>query len=118
LASEELAEQHGIHISRETLRHWLIEAKLWRPRRARVNALMFGELACPLWRTGAVGNHAVEPAVKCAVASSIMAIRYSFSPDLPASCVRWWAKPKDYARGAGWVADKECAACISSELDL
>ena len=29
-------EQHGIHISRETLRHWLIEAKLWRPRRARV----------------------------------------------------------------------------------
>ena len=36
LASEELAEQHGIHISRETLRHWLIEAKLWRPRRARV----------------------------------------------------------------------------------
>jgi transposase-like protein len=36
LASEELAERHGIHISRETLRHWLIEAKLWRPRRARV----------------------------------------------------------------------------------
>src|SRR5437660_9028568 len=36
LAAEELAEQHGIHISRETLRHWLIEAKLWRPRRAHV----------------------------------------------------------------------------------
>jgi hypothetical protein len=36
LAAEELAEQHGIHISRETLRHWLIEAKLWRPRRAQV----------------------------------------------------------------------------------
>jgi transposase len=36
LAAEELAEQHGIQVSRETLRHWLIEAKLWRPRRAHV----------------------------------------------------------------------------------
>jgi transposase-like protein len=36
LAVEELAEQHGIAISRETLRKWLIEAKLWRARRARV----------------------------------------------------------------------------------
>src|SRR5215471_11323605 len=36
LAAEELAEQHGIVISRETLRQWLIEAQLWRRRRARV----------------------------------------------------------------------------------
>ena len=36
MAAEERAEQHGIHISRETLRHWLMEAKLWRPRRAHV----------------------------------------------------------------------------------
>ena len=36
LAAEELAEPHGIHISRETLRHWLIEAKLWRRQRAHV----------------------------------------------------------------------------------
>jgi len=36
LAAEELAEQHGIRVSRETLRQWLIEAKLWRRRRARV----------------------------------------------------------------------------------
>jgi transposase len=36
LAAEELAEQHGIAISRETLRRWLIEARLWRRRRARV----------------------------------------------------------------------------------
>ena len=36
LAAEELSEQHGIAISRETLRRWLIEAKLWRRRRARV----------------------------------------------------------------------------------
>jgi transposase len=36
LAAEELAEDYGITISRETLRRWLIEAKLWRVRRARV----------------------------------------------------------------------------------
>ncbi len=36
LAVEELAEPYGIAISRETLRQWLIEAKLWRARRARV----------------------------------------------------------------------------------
>ena len=36
LAVEELAEQHGITLSRETLRKWLIETKLWRARRARV----------------------------------------------------------------------------------
>ena len=38
LAAEELAEQHGIAISRETLRQWLMEAKLWRRRRLRVEA--------------------------------------------------------------------------------
>ena len=36
LAAEELAEDYGIAISRESLRQWLIEAKLWRVRRARV----------------------------------------------------------------------------------
>src|SRR5262249_38114219 len=36
LAAEELAEQHGIQVSRETLRQWLMEAKLWRRRRARI----------------------------------------------------------------------------------
>jgi Homeodomain-like domain len=36
LAAEELAEQHGVKVSRETLRQWLIEAKLWRRRRARI----------------------------------------------------------------------------------
>src|SRR6516162_5354005 len=49
LAAEELAEQHGIRISRETLRQWLIEAKLWRRRRARVEQVhvwraRYGEL--------------------------------------------------------------------------
>jgi hypothetical protein len=36
LAAEELGEQHGIQVSRETLRQWLIEANLWRRRRARI----------------------------------------------------------------------------------
>jgi len=36
LAAEELAGQHGIQVSRETLRQWLMEAKLWRRRRARI----------------------------------------------------------------------------------
>jgi transposase len=52
LAAEELAEQHGIAISRETLRRWLIEAKLWRRRRAgmeqahvwRARRARYGEL--------------------------------------------------------------------------
>jgi transposase-like protein len=44
LAVEELAEQHGIAISRETLRQWLIEAKLWRSRRAHVEQVH-------VWRT-------------------------------------------------------------------
>ena len=36
LAAEELAEDYGIVISRESLRQWRIEAKLWRARPARV----------------------------------------------------------------------------------
>src|SRR5664279_6470237 len=36
LAAEELAEEHGLQVSRETLRQWLITAGLWRARRARV----------------------------------------------------------------------------------
>ena len=36
LASEYLAEKHGIEVSRETVRQWMIEAKLWRARKQRV----------------------------------------------------------------------------------
>jgi len=32
LASEYLAKEHGIDVSRETVRHWMIQAKLWRAR--------------------------------------------------------------------------------------
>ena len=51
LASEQLARQ-GLRVSRETLRQWLIEAGVWKPRRQRVEAVhvwrerrgSFGEL--------------------------------------------------------------------------
>jgi transposase len=51
LASEHLARQ-GLGVSRETLRQWLIQAGLWKPRRQRVEAVhvwrerraAFGEL--------------------------------------------------------------------------
>jgi transposase len=36
LAAEELAEDYGIQVNRETLRQWLIEARLWRARRSRI----------------------------------------------------------------------------------
>jgi len=36
LASEYLRKEHGIDVSRETVRAWMIEAKLWRARKQRV----------------------------------------------------------------------------------
>jgi Homeodomain-like domain len=35
LAAEKLREDHGIAVGRETLRHWMIEAGLWRDRKQR-----------------------------------------------------------------------------------
>ena len=35
LACEKLTEQHGLEISRETLRRWMIDAGLWIPRSQR-----------------------------------------------------------------------------------
>ena len=35
LAAEELAEEHGLKVGKETLRKWLREAGLWKARRAR-----------------------------------------------------------------------------------
>ena len=37
LASEYLAKKHGVVVSRETLRRWMIEAKLWRSRKQQVD---------------------------------------------------------------------------------
>ena len=36
LAAEKLAELHGIHLGRETLRQWMMVAGLWKDRRARL----------------------------------------------------------------------------------
>jgi hypothetical protein len=52
LASEYLAKKHSIEVSRETVRQWMIEAKLWRARKQRVEKIhqwrprrgRFGEL--------------------------------------------------------------------------
>jgi len=52
LASEYLSENYGIEVSKETLRKWMIEAKLWRAKRAKITAVhvwrprreCFGEL--------------------------------------------------------------------------
>ncbi len=35
-AAEILASEHGLQVSRETLRKWMSAAKLWRPKRAKV----------------------------------------------------------------------------------
>lgn len=52
LASEYLAKKHNIQVSRETVRQWMIQAKLWRARKQRVEKIhewrprrnRFGEL--------------------------------------------------------------------------
>src|SRR5258708_30391305 len=52
LAAEKLAELHGIHLARETVRQWMIAAGLWKDRRTRLTAVhqpryrrdCFGEL--------------------------------------------------------------------------
>jgi hypothetical protein len=52
LASEYLAKKHDVKVSRETVRKWMIEAKLWRPRKEKIGKVhewrprrsRFGEL--------------------------------------------------------------------------
>lgn len=52
LASEYLSENHALEVSKETLRKWMMEAKLWRARRAGISEVhvwrprreCFGEL--------------------------------------------------------------------------
>lgn len=52
LAAEYLGESHGIEVSKETLRKWMIEAQLWRAKRAKLSEVhvwrprrdCFGEL--------------------------------------------------------------------------
>ena len=56
-AAEQLAKRHQIEVGKETLRGWMIEAGLWKPksRRAARGALL-AAAAERLWRTGAVGH--------------------------------------------------------------
>jgi hypothetical protein len=52
LAAEYLAKKHGIKVSRETARHWMIRGKLWRARKEHIDKIhewrprrsRFGEL--------------------------------------------------------------------------
>jgi transposase len=39
LAAEYLADSHGIHAGRETVRTWMIEGKLWRARKQRIEKI-------------------------------------------------------------------------------
>src|SRR3981189_166025 len=39
LAAEKLAELHGIHLARETLRQWMMMAGLWEDTRARLKPI-------------------------------------------------------------------------------
>jgi transposase len=43
LASEKLAERDGIEVSRETVRQWMIEASLWKPRQRKVKPCQWRE---------------------------------------------------------------------------
>jgi len=39
LAAEYLADKHDIHVGRETVRHWMIEGKLWRAQQQRIEKI-------------------------------------------------------------------------------
>ena len=39
LAAEELSKRHQIDVSKETVRKWMAEAKLWRPKQAKVEKI-------------------------------------------------------------------------------
>jgi transposase len=43
LASETLAERHGVAVSRETMRQWMLEQGLWQARPAKVHARQWRE---------------------------------------------------------------------------
>jgi hypothetical protein len=53
LAAEKLAELHGIHLARETLRQWMMMAGLWKDRRARLKPVHQ-----PRYRRDCVGDRA------------------------------------------------------------
>jgi len=55
LAAEHLAEEDGIGVDHETLRHWMLAERLWsRQRRGKKHCQRRAQIA--LWRTGAAGR--------------------------------------------------------------
>ncbi len=72
LASEYLANKHGLRIGREALRRLMIDAGLWRVRRQKVEAVHQWQAAPQLpGRTGAVGYQANTSGWKGAAKSCI-----------------------------------------------
>jgi transposase len=57
LAAEYLTKKHGIEASKETVRQWMIRARLWRGKKQGVKASAYVAAAAePVWGTGAVGH--------------------------------------------------------------
>jgi transposase len=52
LASEYLAQRHRVRVSRETLRGWMIQAQLWKPRRAQCGELVQWDTSEHDWLEG------------------------------------------------------------------
>jgi len=63
LASEYLAERHGIEASRETVRGWMLAAGLWRKRRCvwQPHLAHFGSLIWPTLRVDGLGFRGFGP---------------------------------------------------------
>ena len=55
-ASEQLSKLHQIKVGKETLRGWMIEAGLWKPKSPRAGDAQLEAATKRLWRTGAVGH--------------------------------------------------------------
>ena len=56
-ASQQLAKRHGIEVSNETVRKWMIEAGLWKSKSQRApRGACLAAAAKRFWRAGAVGH--------------------------------------------------------------
>ena len=113
LAAEYLAKKHKIDVSRETVRQWMIGAKLWWPRKQRIEKVhewhprrsRFGELV--QWDTSdhdwlegrgeerRFDNTLRKPALKAALTA------------LPRLPKRWRGPPRACKRAVGTVSDDQ-----------
>src|ERR1022692_3237497 len=55
-ASQQLAKRHGIEVSDETVRKWMIEAGLWQSKSQRLGEVHVWRPRRSFWRTGAMGH--------------------------------------------------------------